>query len=315
MASTTITSIGQTGAEWYISGLGGLWDDAHYSYAYITIDGVGSSGTVSPPPAPGSGYTTGWGDTPTLSPGTHYTGTGYVYDASGGGPWSCGTFSFTTDSPPPPSDTTAPTTTSYYAVGNQILANSIQFYAYASDTGGSGMDGFDWEIYGLDDNYYDSATVYVSGDGHSQTCTFSGLTPGNRYYGKVRAFDNDLNYETWHTTSTYTTPGLRPSNWDWTTAQSGGAKVAGAFSMLATEWNAFTDRINAFRDYTNVTNPTYSFTTASKDMTFGKYMAQQAIDAIAAIPGRTVSLNSTTAPNTCDLAFFNNLRASLNSTP
>ncbi|WP_156158196.1 hypothetical protein [Gordoniibacillus kamchatkensis] len=96
MADIVVTSIGNTGAQFYIENLGYLWDTNQYSQAYATVNGV-STAPVYPPSPPGTGYTTGWGNITGLSPGTSYVAYGYVVTAPpGNATVACGSFAFTT---------------------------------------------------------------------------------------------------------------------------------------------------------------------------------------------------------------------------
>lgn len=99
MPSLNIVSIGQTGAQWYISGLSYYWNSAEYQYAYITCGGNASAPVYAP--SSGSSYSTGWGGISGLSAGTTYTATGYVVTNTGS-TYNTGSYTFTTSSPPQP---------------------------------------------------------------------------------------------------------------------------------------------------------------------------------------------------------------------
>jgi hypothetical protein len=98
MPSTVVTSIGNTGVQWYITDLSSLWDSNSYQYAYITINGSSSSPVYSPSPT-GTGYTTGTGSFSGLTQNTTYTANGFVVAANGVA-YSTGSTTFTTQGVP-----------------------------------------------------------------------------------------------------------------------------------------------------------------------------------------------------------------------
>lgn len=133
MPTLNIESVGQTGCQWYISGLSYPWNGANYSYAYISINGYASQPIW--PPSTGSSYSTSWGNYSGLSAGTAYTAYAYVYTPSGGGPYSAGSASFRTSSPPqPPIGTPSVSASAVYTNG--------QHYIDVSWTSVSGATGY-----------------------------------------------------------------------------------------------------------------------------------------------------------------------------
>lgn len=102
MPYLTLISKGITSATFRIDGLGFTWDTAQYNYAYVTA-GSQTSPADFPPPAPGSGTSTGLMTVSGLTGGTSYIATGYVVTAPPGNQLvQVGTYSFTTDMARPP---------------------------------------------------------------------------------------------------------------------------------------------------------------------------------------------------------------------
>lgn len=142
-----------------------IWDTNSYQYAYITINGKGSSSPVYAPSPPGSSYTTGWGSFSGLTSGTTYSGTGYVVAANGTA-YSSGTFSFTTQAPLPSS-----------LSGLHVTAT------------GSGYVSLAWNA----SSYATSYRISWSGGAttvSSTTATITGLTNGTTYTFTVTPLNN-----------------------------------------------------------------------------------------------------------------------------
>jgi hypothetical protein len=128
-----------------------------------------------------------------------------------------------------------------------------------------------------------------------KTASYGGYSPNSGYGGWLTIKNNVL----------------RPANWLWTTGKdANGHKVSGAnYSMLASEWNAFTTRINDFRKFRDLTD--YSFTTAYSGNNFMYYMFNEAKTAIDAISATGV-LQKTTG-NSVLASDFNRMMDTLNS--
>lgn len=152
--------------------------------------------------------------------------------------------------------------------------------------------------------------------GGSFDAVFGGLVANASYLFRARASrgssyaDYYPNPSAWGGWLTVKNEVARPSNWAWTTAQNAnGHKISGAtFSMLATEWNSFTARINAFRKYKGLDEAT--FTTASRGGTFYFYMFNEANNAISAM--RSTGVSNVSSKNLVYASYFNSLMNALN---
>ena len=143
---------------------------------------------------------------------------------------------------------------------------------------------------------------------------------GHKYTIRVRACNN-YGCSVGYSEGTFTTRGTaRPALWNWTNPKTQGT----SFNLTASEWNSFTDNINAMRAYYDIIHPSatigqYSFTTAPFDTSrkFYAWMYNQAVTSInhmsppTAIPSDTAS--SKVAGQSILAKYFNDLKASLNS--
>jgi len=142
--------------------------------------------------------------------------------------------------------------------------------------------------------------------------TFSGLIGGITY--DFRAVSS---VATWNegTLTGYEGPTLsvkagntRPLNWAWTSSIVSGS----AFGITATEWNAFTARINLFRtQYKAIAS--YAFTTAVSGDSLTATMFNQARTAINDMIPPTAVPSAVSSGGTCFASLFIGLRNSLNS--
>lgn len=133
--------------------------------------------------------------------------------------------------------------------------------------------------------------------------TVSGLSPGTTYTLYAFAKADDANYYP-AGSATITTISNRPADWSWYTSKISG----GNFSLTASEWNAFTARINQFRTYKGL--GTYGFSTAYSGNPVYAYMFNEARNAISSM----ASVMSTVSSNQDILAnYLNSIRDSLNS--
>lgn len=154
-----------------------------------------------------------------------------------------------------------------------------------------------------------SSPVYPpsSGTGYSTSWGwFSGLSPGTTY--SATAYVRVPNGQTYFAASaSFTTLVARPSNWEWWTSKNSG----GGFNITAGEWDSFTSRVNAFRQYKFLSY--YYFTSFSTGNDFPAYAFNQAVSAISSM-SPYVSLPSTVYSGQDSYAWmFNGLRNSLNS--
>lgn len=100
----------------------------------------------------------------------------------------------------------------------------------------------------------------------------------------------------------------RPNNWSWVTTVEKGSEI----SLTAAEWNAFCNRINAFREYAGTTK--YSFTIAvSGETEISAIIVNEAIDAIADIGGHGALPSYATKGKNITASFFNDLKDALNN--
>ncbi len=150
--------------------------------------------------------------------------------------------------------------------------------------------------------------------GSSLTKTFGGLKASTGY--AVNAGVVSGSSTAWIGAQTFTTPSQsggggetkkRPNDWYWQSIVRSGATIA----LSASEWNAFCDRINAFREYAGLS--AYYFTSVYRGLPISASIVNQARDAIAAVnsargvPARVYSGDAISA------AFFQNLQSALNS--
>jgi len=114
-----------------------------------------------------------------------------------------------------------------------------------------------------------------------------------------------------------TTP-VRPSNWSWTTTIVQGGdlySVSGKnlYVMPATEWNAFTTRINDFRHYCDLSD--YSFTSISSDSDFTADVFNEVCEAIDDCNPITFVPTDVNAGEDISASLLNGIKDSLNSIP
>ena len=115
----------------------------------------------------------------------------------------------------------------------------------------------------------------------------------------------------------------RPNDWEWTTTISSSAYVPidslGFHPVTATEWNNFTSRINAFREYAankgiSVSgNTNYSFTSVSRGKIFTPAIYNQAVNAIKGISGYGSYLSTISSGTKLTANLFILLKTELNS--
>lgn len=136
---------------------------------------------------------------------------------------------------------------------------------------------------------YDSINVYLDDvllftTFSTGTFTRDGLTENTLYsLSAETVYNGDTSTRT---SINFTTPANpRPSNWTWSTNFTStfntvkvNSTTYNSYIMPSSEWNNFTQRINEFRIYKNLTN--YTFTTVSSGTTFTSTIMNQAINAI-----------------------------------
>lgn len=128
---------------------------------------------------------------------------------------------------------------------------------------------------------------------------------GSTYYFKVMAYDNDGNSSVTGVMSLVIT-NARPENFSWNVNWTSGA----AFNLKASQWNKFTQSINDFRVYKNLS--AIQFTEATTGAGFTAAMYNEARNAIAAmnsnVPPAVTSKTSQISPTT-----LNSISNSLNA--
>jgi hypothetical protein len=211
--------------------------------------------------------------------------------------------------------TTAPKTP---AISNpSVTNNSITIHCDNGMTGN--YDDIEIQRYTSGSSYIDS--MFLSKSNYNagiRDVTWTGLPQGTDYIFKARSsfgISGVTLYSVDWSNNISTSTNARPTDWKWTTAKDiYGHKVKGNdFSILASEWNIFTDRINQFRSYKLGPGQSYSFTTAVSvgDNKVYAYMFNQAIDAIDDIVYTGLSHK---LPNQdCIASDFNVLMDKLNS--
>lgn len=193
-------------------------------------------------------------------------------------------------------------------------SGSANFFAMGSeDTWGylSTTTGFD-NTNGMPTSYL--AEDGTSGPGDNFAITYN-VTAGTTYYIWVC----ESYGESTGTIELYVQPPekavVRPSNFSWTYAKVQG----GTFNLTATEWNNFTSRINAFRNYWDDAHGTslsdYSFTRAYSGNNFTAAMYNQARIAIQAMSGYGTYIPTVTKGQQITAYMMNVLVSELNSIP
>ena len=102
----------------------------------------------------------------------------------------------------------------------------------------------------------------------------------------------------------------RPSNWSWYTTIKSGSEI----KLTAREWNDFTSRINAFREYDGLSD--YNFTYVRSGVTpISAAICNEARSAISPISGRGTLPSRAVSNSPLTASFFNGLMNALNSVP
>lgn len=173
----------------------------------------------------------------------------------------------------------------------------------------SGMEG-NWDYvtvnrHAQDGTYIDSKNVPYG----SSSATWSGLTAGVVYKFNARSrlyVSSEELFSVSFSNELFLAAGNRPQNFAWTYPKVSGQE----FNLTATEWNAFTSRINVFRAYKGLGS--YGFTTAYSGSNFTAAMFNQARNAIAAM--NTTGLPGVrSAGEVLYASYLNNLVSCLNA--
>lgn len=196
MANLVITSIGYTGAQFYVENLGANWNTSNYSQMYLCTSPASSSGSPSvgslgprdgtnlqPTSSTGTSRTTQYGNISGLSEATTYTFYANMQTPSQGYWYPAGSWTFTTlGGTPTPSPVT------------NLVAS-----AYNSTSGVATWD------YGANTAYVMVAIAGNSYQTTSNSYNFYGLTAGTTYQVMVTPF-NSQNVAGSGRVATFTTP-------------------------------------------------------------------------------------------------------------
>lgn len=185
-----------------------------------------------------------------------------------------------------------------------------------------GFDQIEVEMWTIDASSRLAVRTQGWNGGYSFDVQFGGLVANASYLFRARASKSSswANYypapSNWGGWLTVKNEVARPSNWKWTTAQnSNGHKISGAqFSMLASEWNSFTQRINQFREYKSTdSNPInqYPFTYVSRGNIFYFNYFNEANTAIGQVISTGVS--NVARGSKVYASYFNALMNALNN--
>ena len=130
---------------------------------------------------------------------------------------------------------------------------------------------------------------------------------GDTEYVSLHITPND--YCTVQILATYSGGPERPADWSWESTIRSGKPIA----ITASEWNAFTTRINEFREYAGLSS--YSFTTVSSGTPISYWIVNQARTAISEISGHGSLPSAAVSGGKIYASFFNSLASALNSVP
>lgn len=156
----------------------------------------------------------------------------------------------------------------------------------------------------IQDENGDIIDQYVEmSSGNDISHSFSGLEPGKTYYVVVFYNASEFFEEAFTTLSK-----LRPDNWAWWSLVAKGEEIL----LSASEWVAFGECINEFREYKDLS--AYTFTVPVSGTTkISAAIANQARTAINAIPTRGTMPAETVQGELITAAFFNDLKDALNA--
>lgn len=212
-----------------------------------------------------------------LSPSTTYTANVYVKHDLG---MASSNTTFTTPAAPNPDPIYpgVPTINSVTASGKNATIN----YSTGVNTSYVVI-----ELTNADDSFYSTFNSYSSPN--------SGTFPdySTRYWVRAYGVSSDGHTSAWSEYGSVVTgpdpsAPIKPTSWSWTTSiVTGGAvyqtsKINAnyyiAYIITATEWNAFTAKINEWLKYKGLT--TYTFTTVQRDTSFTSAIINEAISNI-----------------------------------
>lgn len=145
--------------------------------------------------------------------------------------------------------------------------------------------------------------------GGSFSVQFGALVPNASYLIRARAIKTSSYYtpdpSPWGSWLTIKNDMARPLDWAWYSVKASGAE----FNILATEWNAFTARINEFRMYKSIETATFS--SAVRGQSFYFYQFNEARAAINSM--RSTGLSTVTTGDVIFASHLNTLMNTLNA--
>lgn len=316
MASFDLHSQSAYDCMFEVSGLQYAWNWNNYDSLVITSGSTTNGSTTDPngtwyavfnPPTGTSTSKSVFGTVDGLDPETTYTMRAYARTPDTRW-WYIGVDTIKTTPEETPSQP-------YFIEANMLSGNSIRIlFERASDARYTEVH---WNTTSATPDYwsgYDARTTSLS------TIDISGLPYDSDIYIWLRSRDSNGVVSQWmfcdilHTSD-------RPNNWDWSfNIASGGpiyynttsGSTIYAYIMAAWEYNAFTERINEFRNYKGLSN--YSFTVAQQNVDLTKSqlknMLNQCITAINQMGFNIPAIGTTLAAQT-----FIDMRIALNSIP
>lgn len=186
--------------------------------------------------------------------------------------------------------------------------NSFDMYFANLQYADSAYQQFAYEVNG------DIIDATVNGINWPGETSFPPLSCGTSYLvrGAVKYNGQWYTVESGAYYSTLPCPSSRPSNWSWGFNVSQGQSC----EVPASEWLSFLSHINAFRQYKNLGN--YSFTTGgyiASGQPFYAWIANQAVAAIAQMSPPTSPPAQVSSGSDFTAAWLNQLKNSLNSIP
>lgn len=281
---------------WSVSGLSSSWNSSNFQRIVLS-SGTTSNGSSSAPSGiidslypPSSGSSTSTPSTEfshSVSGGnTYYM---YAYSLAKNGLWYfVDSTSVTMPDEPPPPKPPAPSWVSVTATATQVNLD------WSSVSGAT-----NYEIYcsnGQTIYTYNSNSYYY----------WNQLLPNTQYGFNVRAY-RDGQWSDWSGYTWITTKRERPVNWSWFSSKTAG----GNFNITASEWQAFIDRIDAFRVYKGLYS--YGFTNPTQGTSFYAYQFNQARTSISDMSPSTSIPSQVSSGDTITAYGLNRLRDSLNS--
>lgn len=179
-------------------------------------------------------------------------------------------------------------------------------------------------------NVTDNGDWYYSQVNTTGSHDISGLADGKTYEFKISSFyttngtdveSRDTNGNIGFSAAVTYAINSRPSNWSWSYNIASGQEVYGVvgkniYIMKATEWNEFTARINAFRNYKSLAD--YTFTTVYGDTDFTKDIINESLNALRDLDDyftndKTIPSNRSAGDNILQASVYTDMRDAMNS--